>query len=304
VLLREFFHTTFFSCSPVNDLFSLRPIVDEQDEAWATGVDGRRRTARRNIVRGLYENIRWCWVALALGSLVLQATREVDIGPTHQQVLNIGELVLTIAFDIEIAVRIIAHLPDWRGFFVQGNNYLDTVLAIGSTIIQIPAVHNSPAYPWLTIFQLARFYRVILEIPRMRPLLLSVFGNMHGLVNMSLFLILVNYLSALFASQLLRGDLPSSQTMNFGQIFTSFLAIYQIFSSENWTNVLYSSAMAEIPLGQSWIVVLFIVGWFFFANCVLPLFYRVVLQLLTTCTSYSYRAANVYRRHQRELQCR
>lgn len=191
--------------------------------------------------------------------------------------------MLTIAFDIEIAIRIVAHLPDWRGFFVQGNNYLDLVLAIGSTLIQIPVVHNSPAYPWLTIFQLARFYRVILEIPRMKPLLLSVFGNMHGLSNMTLFLILVNYLSALFASQLLRGDLPSSQTMNFGQIFTSFLAIYQIFSSENWTSVLYSSAQAEIPLRQSWIIVLFIVGWFFFANCEL-LFRRALSRLLTAST--------------------
>jgi hypothetical protein len=251
-------------------MFSLQLIVDGQDEAWATGADGRRRAARRNFVRELYEHIRWCWVALALASLVLQATREVDISPTHQQVLYIGELVLTIAFDIEIAVRIVAHLPDWRSFFVKGNNYLDLVLAIGSTITQIPIVHDSPAYAWLTIFQLARFYRVILEIPRMRPLLLSLFGNMHGLANMSLFLILVNYLSALFASQLLRGDLQSSETMNFGQIFTSFLAIYQIFTSENWTNVLYSSALAEIPLGQSWIVVIFVVGWFFFANCALP----------------------------------
>jgi hypothetical protein len=252
------------------DIFSLRAISDEQDEAWATEADGRRRAPRRNIVWGLYERTRWCWVALSLASLVLQTTREVDIGPNHLQVLNIGELVLTIAFDIEIVVRIVAHLPDWRSFFVQGDNYLDLVLAVGSTLIQLPVVHNSPAYPWLTIFQLARFYRVILKIPRMKALLLSVFGNMHGLANMSLFLILVSYLSALFASQLLRGDLPSSQTMNFGQIFTSFLAIYQIFSSENWTNVLYSSAMAEIPLGQSWVVILFIVGWFFFANCELP----------------------------------
>jgi voltage-dependent calcium channel len=191
----------------------------------------------------------------------------VNISPTHEQIINIGELVLTIAFDIEIAIRFVAHLPDWRGFFVQGNNYLDLVLAIGSTIIQIPVIHNSPAYPWLTIFQLARFYRVILEIPRMRPLLLSVFGNMNGLANMLLFLLLVNYLSALFAVQILRGDMQSSQTMNFGQIFTSFLAIYQIFSSENWPTVLYNSAAAEIPLGQSVIVILFIVGWFFFANC-------------------------------------
>jgi hypothetical protein len=146
-----------------------------------------------------------------------------------------------------------------HSFFVQGDSYLDLVLAVGSTPIRLPAVHNSPAYPWLTVFQLARFYREILEIPRMKALLQSVFGNMHSLANMSLFLILVNYLFALFASQLLHGDLPSSQIMNFGQIFTSLLVIYQLLSSENWMNVLYSSVTAEVPLGQSWIVVLFIV---------------------------------------------
>jgi voltage-dependent calcium channel len=191
----------------------------------------------------------------------------VTIGPTHQQILDIGELVITIAFDVEIAIRLVAHLPDWRGFFVQGTNYLDLILAIGSTIIQFPVVHRSPVYPWLTVFQLARFYGVILEIPRMRPLLMSVFGNMHGLANMVLFLMLVNYLAALFASQLLRGDLQSSLAMNFGQIFTSFLAVYQVFSSEHWTNVLYSAAAAEVPLGQAWVVILFFVGWFFFFCC-------------------------------------
>jgi hypothetical protein len=246
---------------------SIQAIVDEQDEAWAAGADARRRKARKNTVKEVYENIRWCWVALALASLVLQATRGVDVSAMHEQILNIGELVITIAFDIEIVVRFVAHLPDWRGFFVQGSNYLDLVLAIGSTIIQIPVVHNSPAYPWLTIFQLARFYRVILEIPRMRPLLLSVFANMRGLVNMVLFLMIVNYLAALFVAQILRGDMQSSLAMNFGEIFTSFLAIYQVFSSENWTSVLYSSAVAEVQLGQAIVVTLFFVGWFFFANC-------------------------------------
>ena len=43
---------------------------------------------------------------------------------THEQVLNIGELVLTIAFDIEIAVRIVAHLPDWRSFFEIGRAHV------------------------------------------------------------------------------------------------------------------------------------------------------------------------------------
>lgn len=218
-------------------------------------------------MKEVYGNIRWCWVALALASLVLQATRGVDISTMHEQILNVGELVITIAFDIEIVVRFVAHLPDWRGFFVQGNNYLDLVLAIGSTIIQIPVIHHSQAYPWLTIFQLARFYRVILEIPRMRPLLLSLFANMRGLANMVLFLMIVNYLAALFAAQILRGDMQSTMALNFGEIFTSFLAMYQLFSSENWTNVLYSAAVAEVPLGQAVVVILFFVGWFFFANC-------------------------------------
>ncbi|KAI0050088.1 hypothetical protein FA95DRAFT_1487881 [Auriscalpium vulgare] len=259
--IREETHKSAFGAAP------LESIVDEQDEGWAT-VNGRS-LAKKNPVREVYEHIRWCWVALALASLVLQSTREVEIGQTHEAILTTGELVLTIAFDIEIVVRVVAQLPDWRSFFDRGQNWLDLILAIGSTVIQIPAIHHSGVYPWLTIFQLARFYRVILELPRMKPLLLSVFGNMYGLTNMTLFLILVNYISALFAIQMLRGDLSDDQNMNFGQVFTAFLAIYQVFSSENWTDVLYSSATAEVPLGQSVVVILFIVAWFFFANFIL-----------------------------------
>lgn len=253
----------------------LAPSLDENDEGWAI-IDGRR-VSKSNRVKEIYENIRWCWVALALASLVLQATRTVDIGPMHQEIIDKGELVLTIVFDIEIFVRVLAHLPDWRSFFYWGQNWLDLVLAIGSTVIQIPVIHNSPAYPWLTIFQLTRFYRVILEIPRMKPLLLAVFGNMYGLANMSLFLILINFLTALVAVQLLRGDVPRGEFIDWGDIFNAFLAIYQVFSSENWTDVLYGAAEPQVPLRQSAIVVLFISGWMFFANfIVLQMFIAVI----------------------------
>ena len=114
--------------------------------------------------------MNWCFVTLALVSLVIQATRQVDMSPTRQNILDVSELAITIVFDFEIIVRLFAELPDWRAFF-QGRNLIDLVLAIGSSIIQIPVIHRSPVYPWLTIFQLARFYRVILVIPRMRPLL-------------------------------------------------------------------------------------------------------------------------------------
>lgn len=146
-------------------------VIDENEDGWAAGGRG---VSKSNRIKDFYENIRWCWVGLALASLVLQATRTVDISPLHEEILNKGELILTIVFDIEIFIRILAHLPDWRSFFYRGQNWLDTVLAIGSSIIQIPVIRNSTVYPWLTIFQLTRFYRVILEIPRMKPLLVSL----------------------------------------------------------------------------------------------------------------------------------
>lgn len=149
--------------------FSLVAISDDQDDGWTT-VDGRK-ALRPNLAKTIYSYTGWCWVLLALASLALQATRTVDVGETHELLMYYGELGITMAFDIEIILRVLATLPDWRSFFSHGNNWLDTILAIGSSVIQIPIIHNSSVYPWFTIFQLARFYRVILVVPRMKPLL-------------------------------------------------------------------------------------------------------------------------------------
>ncbi|KAI0338514.1 hypothetical protein BDW22DRAFT_1362860 [Trametopsis cervina] len=269
--IRKDTHKSAFGAAP------LVPTTRDGEEGWPAS-DGRR-IVRRNRVKEVYESIRWCWVALALASLVLQATGNVDASVTHLLVLDRSETILTVVFDIEIVVRLLTYLPDWRAYFQRGQNWLDLILAIGSTVIQIPIIHDSNVYPWLTMFQLARFYRVILEIPRMKPLLLAVFGNMYGLVNMSLFLFMVNYITALVGIQLLRGDVTNdgNRFIDWGEIFNSFLGVYQIFSSENWTDILYDAATSEVPLGQSAIVVLFIVGWFFFANyIVLQMFIAVI----------------------------
>ena len=107
---------------------------------------------------------------------------------------------------------------------------------------------------------------------------------MYGLANMALFLIIINYIAALAAVQLLRGDFVSSSSssspVNFGQVWNSFLAMYQVFSSENWPNVLYGAATTEIPLGQAVVALIFISAWFLFANCELsPMTLHLCLSL-------------------------
>ena len=89
---------------------------------------------------------------------------------------------------------------------------------------------------------------------------------MYGIANMVLFLIIVNFIAALIAVQLLRGDFGTGN-VNFGEVYNTFLAIYQVFTSENWTDILYDAAVPEIPLGQTVIVLLFFTAWFLFGNC-------------------------------------
>jgi voltage-dependent calcium channel len=84
---------------------------------------------------------------------------------------------------------------------------------------------------------------------------------------MTIFLILVNGLSALVSIQFLRPDLPADETITFLNLFNAFLGVYQVFSSENWTNVLFGAIEAEIELGQAVIVATYISAWMFFANC-------------------------------------
>ncbi|KAF8548118.1 hypothetical protein OG21DRAFT_1489654 [Imleria badia] len=249
--------------------------VDEEPEEGWSAVTGRH--VGQNRLKVWWSYTRWFWVFLAFASLVVQATTTADMSAIHRELIDLTEFIITFAFDIEILVRIAVELPAWRNFFLHGNNWLDLIIAIGSSVIQIPAIHNSSVYPWLTVFPLARFYRVLLVVPRMKPLMLTVFGNMYGLANMTLFLLLINFLAALFGIQLIQGDMPGSSTMNFGQLFNSFLAMYQIFSSENWTTVLYTATDAELNLNQAITVCMFLCCWLLFANfIVMQMFIAVI----------------------------
>jgi hypothetical protein len=80
-----------------------------------------------------------------------------------------------LAFDLEIVIRFVGHLPNWSSFFSTSHqNSFDLLLAVVTTIIQIPPIPNTSVYSWLTIFQLMRWYRVVIVVPRMRPLLVSI----------------------------------------------------------------------------------------------------------------------------------
>jgi hypothetical protein len=99
-----------------------------------------------------------------------------------------------------------------------------------------------------------------------------VLGNVSGLLNLILFVFLLTFLASIFAAQLLRGEIPKEEdgetlVISFYTIYNSFLGMYQILSSENWTTIMYSATTATQEWGTAWIAASFCVLWFIFANC-------------------------------------
>ena len=99
-----------------------------------------------------------------------------------------------------------------------------------------------------------------------------VLGNVSGLLNLILFVFLLTFLASIFAAQLFRGEIEQEQdgdtlAMSFFTIYNSFLAMYQILSSENWTTIMYSATTFTETWGTAWIGATFCIIWFIFANC-------------------------------------
>ncbi|WWC62542.1 uncharacterized protein I303_105138 [Kwoniella dejecticola CBS 10117] len=243
------------------------------DPQWAAENKQRKM---HNKVLTLYGRTEMFWVVLVLADMVTQGTKTSDSSQSMLQLLKNLEIAFTLAFDLEMVLRIIGHFPDWRSFFLSGRNCFDLFLAVACSIIQIPAIANGGIYPWLTIFQLLRWYRVILAFPRMKPLLNTFFGSFAGLLNMVVFLFLMIFLSALMALQLFRGDIEGDP-IDFSQTFNAFLGMYQISSSENWTDVLYNVMSSEGQFKQNWIAAIFLCGWMLFSFFILVQLFIAVI---------------------------
>lgn len=100
-----------------------------------------------------------------------------------------------------------------------------------------------------------------------------VLGNVNGILNLIVFVFLITFLAAIFAAQLFRGEIPQIGSdgnpvrVTFFGIYNSFLGMYQILSSENWTSIVYNVTQYLTGYHTAWIGAAFCVLWFILANC-------------------------------------
>ncbi|KAK4192634.1 Ion transport protein-domain-containing protein [Podospora australis] len=238
----------------------------------------RRPSGLQRFVNGT----KWFWPIVITYGLFCQALRSATMSESRERYINTSEVVVTVMLVVDIVIRFLA---DHRRFHRKFRNLFDLLLAIITTVILIPPIRNSgQVYNWLTVFQILRVYRVVLAIPMTRSLIQLVLGNVTGIGNLMLFVFLMTFLMAIFASQLFRGQIPARDSddewirVPFNTIYNSFLGMYQVLSSENWTEILYNVTTYTVALKTSWIGAIFLIGWFILSYFILINMFIAVIQ--------------------------
>ncbi|KAJ5575322.1 hypothetical protein N7450_009221 [Penicillium hetheringtonii] len=233
-------------------------------------------------LKRLYDKTYWLWILIITFGLVVQALRSSGMSDDRRSFINNTEVVVTVILLIEIVLRFIS---DWRGFLRSRLNWFDLFLAVITCIIQIPAIrYSGRPYTVLTMFQILRVHRVVMAFPVTRKLISIVFRNAIGLLNLIFFLFLMTFLAAIFATQLFRSQIPDmdddgqSIAITFGDIYNSFLGMYQILSSENWTDILYNATAYTVHFNTGWISASFIILWFIVSNFIILNMFIAVIQ--------------------------
>ena len=230
----------------------------------------------------LYDKTSFFWVFLIAYETFAQGWRSSDMGEQRRNFIDASTYLVSALLDIEIAIRIAAN---WKYFHRSKRNLVDLFLAVANTVILLPPIRNSgQTYAWLTIFQILRVYRVVLAIPITRDLVLLVLGNATGIGNLIIFVFLITFIMAIFAVQLFRGEIPLYDDggdlieVSFYNIFNSFLGMYQILSSENWTSILYNVTSYTTSRSTAWYGAIFIIAWFILAFFILVNMFIAVIQ--------------------------
>ncbi|KAF9150964.1 calcium channel protein [Linnemannia schmuckeri] len=230
-----------------------------------TYIESEQMSRRKKWV----ETLECVWVAAIIVDLVFQCLPRYDSSPEKLLQFDRVELGFTIAFAADIVIRFLVCLPMPMEFFKSRKNIVDLFLATITLLIQIPPIKNSHVYLYLTVFQVVRIYRPIIYIERLRSLIQRVVGSWIGLLNLVMFIAVFVAVVSVMAGILFRENVDEKEEhMTFADFYVSYLGMYQIFSGENWTTILYSVMQSDVT-SQIVVATIFIIAFYSFANFVL-----------------------------------
>jgi hypothetical protein len=238
---------------------------------------------------GIHRLAPWIGFVKFLGRLLIIIELICLCTITPSSMASFGIIGLfTLFFDIEICLKIIIklstsntpnHIP------ITFEDKFDVLLEFLNTIIAlIPPQALGIFDHSLTFFSILRFYRLLAFLPSVRNLLKVVAGRYKGILDLGMFIILSFLACIPMGMMILGGIAPKSSIsepvdMNFDNFKNAALSLVQIFSGEDWGQLMYRymEGVGNIPMAV--LIALFVVIWSGFATFVmLNLFIAITME--------------------------
>lgn len=124
---------------------------------------------------------------------------------------------------------------------------------IATCIIQIPVIHSSDAYPWLTAFQILRFHRVITDFPVTSRIVNKALLAVNDALSVALLTLITYFCFAVIFNQLIGTQyyeqydqfLASNGTvvpatlpyMTTATFLDAFITAFTIWVSDGWDGI-------------------------------------------------------------------
>lgn len=237
----------------------------------------------RNKIGRAYHYCREVPLIFIFADLIVQCTVDVSSDDDDVRSVYLFQIFVTALLGLDIAMRFCIYLPKVRLFFSSPMNCVDLTLAVLTSIILIDPIYQQKiVYAWLSVFQLARFYRVIIAVPFVRDLWARVVSDFKPIFDITIFYFLFTHLAAILACQLLRGVIPlyTDGELNFfafQHLANSFVAMYTISTTENWTAIMYTAVQSADSNFSRACIAAFFIGWFIVSNyIVLNMFVAII----------------------------
>lgn len=201
----------------------------------------------RTSIGTIYYYLREIPLIIIILDMIVQCSVTIHTKQSTLFRMYMWEIFVASFLAVDIAIRFVIYMPDVKYFFTSRFNVVDLFLAVANVIIVLPLVkNNEQIYKWLTVFQIVRFYRVVLAVPFIQNLWARVLGQARVIFDVTLFYIMFVYLASILGCLLLQGVVPTidqggNSEFTFQTLGNSFLAMYVVSSTENWTGIMYNA---------------------------------------------------------------
>lgn len=206
---------------------------------WRTPDSAERpvvRTARRIVSSGLIRGL--VIVTILLAGALAGVETNADLVAGHAPLLRALDAMVLAVFLAEIALKVTAHGSRPLDYFRDGWNVFDfTIVAI----CLLPVA--GPFAAVLRLTRTLRLLRLVSALPKLQLLIGALLKSLSSMGYVSLLLGLMFYIYAVIGTHLFAAHAPE----HFGSLGTALLALFQIITLDNWSDLL-SAAKAGAPI--------------------------------------------------------